>query len=216
MAVSLKNKRVLITAGPTWSAIDDVRVISNISTGLMGVLLARAVRRAGASVDLFLGPVGDVALPRGVRVKRFFYFSELKEMLETSLGRRRYDILLHAAAVSDYIAAGVKGKIRSDKDTLRLTLRRAPKLIRSMRRLNPGARLVMFKLESAVSSRELLRRGRAALREYRADLAVANAVSGRRGYKGFILDAEQVRAAASSRAQLVRRLVRLLSEESDR
>ena len=54
--MSLKNKRILITAGPTWVAIDSVRVISNIATGETGILLAKRLSLQGAKVTLALGP----------------------------------------------------------------------------------------------------------------------------------------------------------------
>ena len=62
---SLAGQRVLITAGPTYEAIDPVRGITNLSSGKMGFALARAAREAGASVTLVAGPV-SLATPRGV------------------------------------------------------------------------------------------------------------------------------------------------------
>ncbi len=54
--MSLNGKRILITAGPTWVPIDNVRVISNIATGTTGVLLAWQTSAQGAKVTLVLGP----------------------------------------------------------------------------------------------------------------------------------------------------------------
>ena len=52
----LKNKKVLITAGPTWVPIDNVRVISNTATGETGILLSEKLKNLGAKVTLLLGP----------------------------------------------------------------------------------------------------------------------------------------------------------------
>ena len=62
----LMGQRVLITAGPTYEAIDPVRGITNLSSGKMGFAIARAAREAGAEVTLVAGPV-SLATPRGVR-----------------------------------------------------------------------------------------------------------------------------------------------------
>lgn len=63
---SLMGQQVLITAGPTYEAIDPVRGITNLSSGKMGFAIARAAREAGAEVTLVAGPV-SLATPRGVR-----------------------------------------------------------------------------------------------------------------------------------------------------
>ena len=63
---SLLGQRVLVTAGPTYEAIDPVRGITNLSSGKMGFAIARAAREAGAEVTLVAGPV-HLATPRGVR-----------------------------------------------------------------------------------------------------------------------------------------------------
>ncbi len=63
---ALKGQRVLVTAGPTYEAIDPVRGITNLSSGKMGFAIARAAREAGAEVTLVAGPV-HLATPRGVR-----------------------------------------------------------------------------------------------------------------------------------------------------
>jgi len=60
------GQRVLITAGPTFEAIDPVRGITNLSSGKMGFAIARAARAAGAEVTLVAGPV-HLPTPRGVR-----------------------------------------------------------------------------------------------------------------------------------------------------
>ena len=64
--MSLKNKKILITAGPTWVSIDTVRVISNTATGATGILLAEKLRKLDAKVTLLLGPVPNVVFLRSV------------------------------------------------------------------------------------------------------------------------------------------------------
>jgi phosphopantothenoylcysteine synthetase/decarboxylase len=209
---ALRGKKVLVTAGPTWVALDPVRVISNVSTGNLGILLAREAVRLGAKVDLFLGPVGDARIPSGASVRRFTYFDDLRGLLKTQLKKRRYDIILHAAAVSDYQARKRPGKISSEKKELVIRLTRAPKLIALMRQWNPVAFLVMFKLESGVSDAALIERGRKAMKKVKADLVVANRVENG-GYRGFILDEAGAPACCANRARLAERLFFVLKDK---
>jgi phosphopantothenoylcysteine synthetase/decarboxylase len=206
---SLRGKSILITAGPTLVPIDDVRVISNISSGTLGILLAKDALRCGLKVDLFLGPVGEARLKRSIRVARFRYFSELSDLVRESLKTKKYDIILHAAAVSDYLCKSVKGKISSQKKNLFLKLRRAPKIIELTRRLAPESYLVFFKLEGRLTRAVLLKRALSAMKRVGADLAVANSFK-EGGYRGFILSSKGILAKASSKKALSSSLFRIL------
>ena len=128
--VSLKGKRVLITAGPTWVAIDNMRVISNTASGQNGLLLAERLNRLGAKVTLLLGQVGSCSLNKRIRLVRFSFFEELKSRLQQELKTHRYDAIIQTAAVSDYRPSKIlKHKIRSGIKRLRLELRPTPKII---------------------------------------------------------------------------------------
>lgn len=210
MKDSLKAKRILITAGPTWVAIDDVRVISNISSGALGLLLAKKAKAERMKVDLILGPVGLIDLPKGIHVFPYRYFSELKCQIDKRLAGRNYDIILHAAAVSDFLLDRSKGKIPS-KSRLILKLRQAPKLIRLIRRIATGSLLVLFKLELGGGDVVLINRALQAMKDSRADLAVANTCTSA-GYKAYVLDPCCVLAKADSRQELARDLFRVLEE----
>ncbi|MFA5039364.1 MAG: phosphopantothenoylcysteine decarboxylase [Candidatus Omnitrophota bacterium] len=212
-APSLRGKKILITAGPTWVPIDDVRVISNTSSGELGFLLAREAVSCGMRTDLFLGPATHADSPQGARVARFKYFDELLKLISRTLTRRRYDLILHCAAVSDYLMEPVEGKISSKNEQLILRLRPAPKLVDLMRRLNPGAFLVMFKLEGRVSDAVLLKRALEAKKRASADLVVANRFQDGR-YRGFILGSSDVLARSESKAGLVRSLFKILKEKT--
>lgn len=208
----LKNKRILITAGPTWVPIDDVRVISNISSGELGVLLAEEARAHGSQVDLFLGPVGRVCSREHFRITRFRYFNEFLDLVQRELKKRKYDIILHGAAVSDYLVKRFEGKISSKRYDLSLKLSRAPKIIDIIRRLNPEAFLVMFKLEVGVTDSVLLKRALEAMKRSGADLAVANTFDDGK-YKGFIVGSNQLLAKTRSKPQLASALLKILKEK---
>lgn len=209
---SLKNKKILVTAGPTWVPVDDVRVLSNISTGELGVALAKEARRCGGRVDLLLGPVGGLKVPKGIRVLRFTYFDDLRCLVIRRLRQKKYDLILHAAAVSDYLCRRAKGKISSRRASWELRLYPAPKIISMIRRLQPSAQIVSFKLESGVSDAVLRRRASEALRRTGADLVVANASSSKR-YRGYVIDRDRVLARGDSRRKLAHVLMRILAQK---
>jgi phosphopantothenoylcysteine decarboxylase/phosphopantothenate--cysteine ligase len=95
----LAGKRVLVTAGPTFEALDPIRGITNHSSGKMGFAIARAAREAGATVTLVAGPV-SLATPRGVdRVD----VKSARQMLEATMAEEpRADIFVATAAVADW------------------------------------------------------------------------------------------------------------------
>jgi phosphopantothenoylcysteine decarboxylase/phosphopantothenate--cysteine ligase len=103
----LAGKRLLLTAGPTFEAIDPVRGITNLSTGRMGFAIARAAREAGAEVTLVSGPV-CLPTPRGV--SRIDVVSA-QDMYDAVLPRAAdADIFIGVAAVADYRVANAAGQ----------------------------------------------------------------------------------------------------------
>ena len=207
----LRGKKMLITAGPTWVAIDDVRVVSNVSTGELGSLLAQAAVKAGMKTDVFLGTVSYPFTVPGAQVFRFRYFDELCRLIEAELRRQKYDAILHVAAVSDYQARSVVGKISSNNESMTIRLHRAPKLVLRLRKLNPKAFLVMFKLEAGVSDAVLMKRALEARKKCRADLVVANRFTGGK-YRGFVLGHKDVPVRGLMRKELTQELFRILKE----
>jgi len=86
--MSLKNKRILITAGPTWVSIDKVRVLSNTASGATGILLSQALAAKKSKVTLLLGPVGNFSVGKNIKLLRFKSFDELKKALVGELSLR--------------------------------------------------------------------------------------------------------------------------------
>jgi len=95
----LAGRHVLVTAGPTFEALDPIRGITNHSSGKMGFAIARAAREAGADVTLVAGPV-HLATPRGVR--RIDVQSAREMLAAASAGAQQADILVATAAVADW------------------------------------------------------------------------------------------------------------------
>jgi len=206
--LDIKNRRILITAGPTWAPIDSVRVISNIATGKTGILLAQNLQRLGAKVTLVLGPAGDCSLNKKIKLIRFRFFDELKQIIRKELRAKEYDIVIHSAAVSDFKAArAIKGKLVSGR-THNLKLITLPKISSDIRRYAPEARLILFKLESGIPDSELIKRSREMLKRQGANLAVANRAEP--FYRAFITGEDNIYAQVDSKEGLAEGLVSLL------
>lgn len=177
---SLEGLRVVVTAGPTWEAIDPVRGISNRSSGKMGYAIAEAAAEAGAEVTLVSGPthLPDPERLRTVRV------TSAEEMLAAVLAHvRDAQIFIAVAAVSDYRpATAAAQKIKKDADTLTLALVKNPDILARVAALTPAPFTVGF----AAETEKLEAHARAKLSEKRLDLIAANDV-GRPG-SGFESD----------------------------
>ena len=133
----LKNKRVLITAGPTFEAIDPVRGISNLSSGKMGFAVAKAAIEAGAHVHLIAGPC-NLATPlmSTGRILRTNVTSG-QEMYQAVMASSNCDVFFAVAAVADWtIANRAKQKIkRQEKTGLDLQFRSNPDILLEMAKI---------------------------------------------------------------------------------
>jgi phosphopantothenoylcysteine decarboxylase/phosphopantothenate--cysteine ligase len=109
---ALAGQAVLVTAGPTYEAIDPVRGITNLSSGKMGFAIARAARMAGAEVTLVAGPV-SLATPRGVRRLDVRSARDMLQAVEQHVGAAQ--IFIATAAVADWRpATSAEQKIKKD------------------------------------------------------------------------------------------------------
>ncbi|MEO0398010.1 MAG: bifunctional phosphopantothenoylcysteine decarboxylase/phosphopantothenate--cysteine ligase CoaBC [Pseudomonadota bacterium] len=112
----LAGRRVLLTAGPTYEAIDPVRYIANRSSGKQGFAIARALVRAGADVTLVSGPT-DLAAPAGVTLVRV---ESAREMMAASEAALPADCAIMCAAVADY-RPGIESEQKIKKERGGLT-----------------------------------------------------------------------------------------------
>lgn len=145
-AKPLAGKRVLLTAGPTFEALDPVRGITNLSTGKMGYALARACAQAGAAVTLVSGPTG-LACPRGVlRVE----VSAALEMQREVLARAgESDVFIGVAAVADYRPATPSAqKIKKNAAAMTVELVKNPDILAEVAALPRPPFCVGFAAES--------------------------------------------------------------------
>jgi phosphopantothenoylcysteine synthetase/decarboxylase len=218
----MSTRRLLVTAGPTWTPIDAVRHLANLSTGRMGATLARAAAAAGWDVTLLYGP-GRHPLTaedeRRMEVVRFTTFDELHALLRERIGARYFAGLVHAAAVSDYRpAAPAAGKLDSSAPELLLRLVPNPKLVDEVKSLDPEIVLVAFKLTANLTREAMLRSAQALRRRSEAELVVANdlATLTVERHPALLLDAEGVLAEAETPEALAGPLLAQLTRRARR
>jgi len=208
----LATKNILITAGPTWVEIDSVRVISNKASAETGILLAEIFAKRKDRVTLLLGPSRACCLNEKIKVIPFRFFDELKKNLFRQLYSKKYDIVIHSAAVSDYKPDRASGyKISSGIKKWRLTLVPTPKLIDRIKKIDRALFLVGFKFQPRVKKIKLLEESKDLLRRSNADLVVGNTIDKNR-YKAFIVAPQGTVAEALNKEDLADKLVKLIME----
>ena len=183
--------RVLITAGPTLEHIDPVRVMTNKSSGKMGVAVAREALNRGADVTLVYGP-GTAMPPSDAKVIRVETTEEMLDAVISELKSKKYDVVVAAAAAADWRPEkSFDYKVpTSDVSELSVKLRPTQKIIDAVRKVNTDVFLVPFKAEYDSSDEELVERAYRRLVEAEADMIVVNDV-GRAG-TGFEVDTNEV------------------------
>lgn len=184
--------RILVTAGNTQAPIDQVRCITNIFSGRTGANIAvRAAERHHDVLLLTSHPDVVSSIHERLAIKAFRTFDELQASMEREIVHERYDAIVHCAAVSDYLVAGVfgtdrsqaakptTGKLKSDEPELWLRLVRAPKLVDLIRQdWHFRGWLIKFKLEVGISDERLLDLAENSRLHSCADLMVANTLEG--------------------------------------
>jgi phosphopantothenoylcysteine decarboxylase / phosphopantothenate---cysteine ligase len=166
----LRGRSVLVISGSTAEPLDPVRVLTNRSSGRLGVELAVEAYRRGARVDLW-NAWGSIALPDVVRVRRFQTVGQLLKLLD-KYDVSRYDVILVPAALSDFAPAPAKEKIPTDQGAVEARLEALPKVLPRIRKDAPDAFLVGFKAES--DPKILVDRARERMASYKANLFVGN------------------------------------------
>lgn len=145
----LQGKSILVTAGPTYEPIDPVRFIGNFSSGKMGFALANAAALRGASVTLIAGPV-HLKTPRNVKRVDVTTAREMHEEVHKHF--TGVDCVVMAAAVADYtVDHPAERKIKREKqesNTLTLTLKNNPDILKSLGEKKTRQVLIGFALET--------------------------------------------------------------------
>ena len=216
---SLQDKKILISAGATYEAIDPVRGITNRSSGKTGVEIAREAYIRGAEVTMLCGKM-DIQVPSIFREVKVESIEEMQDELKTLL--KNQDIFISAAAVSDFIPEKSipdnVDKISSDYDII-LEFKRAPKIINSVKKINPDIFLVGFKAEYNVSDEELIDSARRKMKESSADIMIANDVDIKGGGFGsdkneiIIIDEDVFSVPLTSKREISQRILDRIVEK---
>lgn len=179
VALPLKGKRILITAGPTREPIDPVRYISNHSSGKQGYAIAEAARDMGADVALVSGPV-SLAKPTGMTVTTV---QTADEMLKACDGI--YDVVICAAAVADWkVSQAANSKIKKTKtgEMPSLSFIENPDILATLAKA--GKHRATLVVGFAAETENVLEHAKAKLAKKGCDLIVANDVSETSGVFG--------------------------------
>ncbi len=187
--------RCVMTAGPTFEPLDDVRRLTNFSTGTLGTHLANTLTAAGHDVLLYRGKLATAALPvASVTVEEFSTTEDLRGRLLARATPERI-ALFHAAAVSDFrfgnvwkrdssgnLALAMAGKLSTRDGTYLVELEPTPKILASLRQWYPNALLVGWKYEVEGDRDDVLFHGLRQRQECRTDLTVVNGPAWGRGF----------------------------------
>lgn len=181
---SLKNKVVLVTAGPTREFIDSVRYISNRSSGKMGYALAKTAGDMGAKVILISGPV-SLPVPANTKIIRVETAAEMLKAILKNI--KTVDIFIMAAAVSDFtLFKRAPGKIKRGKGPLLLKLKPTPDILKQVAKekgLKKNLIKAGFAAETSLPRTRSVVRGSSIARAYQKlkdkslDLIIANDIS---------------------------------------
>jgi phosphopantothenoylcysteine decarboxylase/phosphopantothenate--cysteine ligase len=193
-AQDLAGVKVVVTAGPTYEAIDPVRFVGNRSSGKMGAAIAAAAQRRGASVRLIFGPSG-VAPPIGVETSHVESAAQLQWALDNAV--KDADVVVMTAAVADYRPAKVadqKLKRGAIGNKMSIELVANPDLLAGLgaKRKGKTPLLVGF----AAETHDVVANAQAKLASKKCDLVVANDVA--EPGSGFAVDTNHVQLVDAS------------------
>ena len=143
----LKGKKIVITAGPTYEAIDPVRFIGNHSSGKMGYEIALAASHLGAEVVLISGPTHLSVDEKNIKLIRVTSTRDMYEAAHANFGNA--DVFVAAAAVADYKPKTVaQQKIKKNDDSLTLELTKTEDILASLGQQKQNQKLIGFALET--------------------------------------------------------------------
>lgn len=216
----LSGRNVLVTAGSTVEFIDPIRVLTNLSTGRMGVAIAKEARKLGASVTLVFahGSVEpDAAAGKVIRVGTS---NEMLAAVTSELSSKKYDIAIMAAAVADFAPSKrSRKKIDSREGSLKVELVKTVKIVDRVKQISKRTFLVAFKADHDVDRDILVDKAYKKLKESGADLVIANDVGkvskagGSEMNEVFVVDAAKkvTHLPIEEKSRIARKLLELVA-----
>ncbi|PAW79107.1 MAG: hypothetical protein B9S32_03890 [Verrucomicrobia bacterium Tous-C9LFEB] len=211
---------ILVTCGPSFEPIDQVRRLTNFSTGELGVRLAEALAAAGHDVICLKGVGATFRDPaKSVRQIAFATNDDLQRELETLSRQEKIGAVFHTAALCDFkvvtatSSSGARldaAKIPSRIDSITLVLEPALKVISGLRPLFPGARIVGWKYELVGKQSDAVEKAQRQIKENHIKACVVNGDAYGDGY-GFCT-AQGVQHHSTTKAELCAFLVEWLKK----
>jgi phosphopantothenoylcysteine decarboxylase/phosphopantothenate--cysteine ligase len=186
----------IVTAGPTFEPLDDVRRLTNFSTGRLGTELANFLTSHGHDVTLLLGTMATHAGERGAETVKFFTTTaDLRAKLKSFSGKK-VDAIFHAAAVSDFafgkmFMRDLGGKLKPFRASKKISTRGGnlvvelvptPKILAELRGWFPKAKVVGWKYEADGDRADALRAAAKQIADCGTDACVANGPAYGRGF----------------------------------
>ena len=169
-----KNKKIVVTAGPTRAWLDDIRFITNPSSGKMGIEIALEAASRGAEVTLLLGPTSIKVHNTNIKVIPIETVDDIASEIEKL---KKIDLFISAAAIGDYKVKKEDGKIPSLQKDLILQLIPTVKIIEFVRKKFPKTEIVGFKAETDITEQELVSRAKKSMQKNDLTMVVANLVN---------------------------------------
>lgn len=208
--------KIIVTSGATREYIDEVRFISNISTGRLGSLIAGKAACSGFEVLYIHGE--NAALPEkqgNITTKPVRSVEDLINILKESLQDPEIKAVIHPMAVSDFTPSEKKhGKISSSAEKVIIELIPTPKAVQAIKKLRPDIFLISFKLESGIEETELIEKAQAQVLKTKSDLVVANLFphTGPHDHKGFFVDREGLIKTVTGKSAIASEIVSMLGK----
>lgn len=230
-------KKYVITSGGISEKIDNVRKITNSSSGKLGMTIANHLLESKSDITIYYVCSKNALRPNNTKVKIIEVAGtlDLKDKVESLLKNEKIDYFIHTMAVADYMVDYVTTvdkmkksflnnsdmevikdtKISSYENNLVLVLKPTPKIISLIKEESPLTYLVGFKLLDGVSKKELIDVATRLRDKNRCDLVVANDLEDIRNkeHKAYIIDKEDKVVEASDKEDIAKKLVRMMDNE---
>ena len=230
-------KKYVITSGGISEKIDNVRKITNSSSGKLGMTIANHLLESKSDITIYYVCSKNALRPSNTRVKIIEVVGtlDLKDKVESLLRNEKIDYFIHTMAVADYMVDYVTTvdkmkksflnnsdmevikdtKISSYENNLVLVLKPTPKIISLIKKESPLTYLVGFKLLDGVSKKELIEVATRLRDKNKCDLVFANDLKDIRNkeHKAYIIDKEDKVVEASDKEDIAKKLVRMMDNE---
>lgn len=230
-------KKYVITSGGISEKIDNVRKITNSSSGKLGMTIANHLLESKSDITIYYVCSKNALRPsnKSVKIIEVVGTLDLKDKVESLLRNEKIDYFIHTMAVADYMVDYVTTvdkmkksflnnsdmevikdtKISSYENNLVLVLKPTPKIISLIKKESPLTYLVGFKLLDSVSKKELIEVATRLRDKNKCDLVVANDLEDIRNkeHKAYIIDKEDKVVEASDKEDIAKKLVRMMDNE---